>query len=508
MSQGIFLGALFGLLLCAALGALTSTFGELGQRFWRVATVVVIGATMAAGLAAMVWAAMGDPANRLSRRGLAVGLCGAAFIVAGASRLWWRTARPGKRPRRPRALASSSGLLGLVAIALTAGGYVAYHKGHGPVALAVAAIGGVGYAILSVVEGRRGQRVLDRMRFRMVDAHHWPLPEPPSEPGADPWEDDRVTGRWGGIRVWVALVTDGALARVELERWPLDVGVHGGDASSDRPTGDAAFDRCIIVDGGDAAWRPVLDAEVRQRLVRLVGERGGVISAGQRILECAVSPSHVGRLPGLLDEMVGLAAALPARSADSCARVLELAASEPVAGVRLAHYRWLEGQGWNTPAVLRAAAADPDPDIAAWARDRLPPEDGVYRDGVGVSLSRRPRDSPAVGSRPHPRAGRLFAGQAAALPEREEGRVDRQLEQERGDQAADHRRGDALHDVGAGAGAPQDRHQADHRGQHGHQLGADALGGALDDRLAQVGRGAQAALLLPAAVRRGSGRAA
>ena len=381
MSQGIFLGALFGVLLCSALGGLTYMFGQLGQRFWRVATVVVIGATMAAGLAAMVWAAMSDPANRLSRRGLAVGLCGAAFIVAAASRSWWRTARPGKRPRRPRALASSSGLLGLVAIALTAGGYFAYHKGHGPVAMVVAAIGAVGYGILTVVEGRRGQRVLDRVRFRMVDARHWPLPEPPREPGADPWEYDRVTGRWGGIRVrvWVALVTDGGLARVELDGWPLDLGVHGGDASSDRPTGDPAFDRCIIVNGGDAAWRPVLDAEVRQRLVRLVSERGGVISAGQRILECAVSPSHVGRLPGLLDEMAALAAALPPPGVDPCARVLELAATEPVAVVRQGHYRWLEGKGWNTPAVLRAAAADPDPDIAAWARDRLPPEAGVYR---------------------------------------------------------------------------------------------------------------------------------
>lgn len=379
MSQGIFLGALFGVLLCFALGALTSTFGELGQRFWRVATVVVIGATTAAGLAALVWAAMGDPADRLSRRGVAVGLCAAAFIVAAASRSWWRTARPGKRPRRPRALASSSGLLGLVAIALTAGGYFAYRDGHGPVALAVAAIGGVGYGILSVVETRRGQRVLERMRVRIVDARHWPLPEPPSAPGDDLWEDDRVTGWWGRTRVWVALVPDGGLARVELERWPVDLGVHGGEASSERSTGDPAFDRCIIVDGGDAAWRPVLDAEVRQRLVRLVSERGGVISAGQRILECAVSPSHVGRLPGLLDEMAELAAALPEPGGDPRARVLELAAIEPVAGVRQGHYRWLEGQGWSTPAVLRAAAADPDPDIASWARDRLPPEDGVYR---------------------------------------------------------------------------------------------------------------------------------
>jgi hypothetical protein len=41
-----------------------------------------------------------------------------------------------------------------------------------------------------------------------------------------------------------------------------------------------------------------------------------------------------------------------------------------------------------------------------------------------------------------------------------DGRVDEQLDQERRREAADHRRGHALHHVGAGAGGPHDRHLA------------------------------------------------
>lgn len=380
MAQGIFMGALLGILLSVALGAMASTFSRFGERFWRVVTWVVIGAAVAAALVVLVSGAMGDPANRVARRGVGFGLFAAAFIVAAASRSWWQDARRGRGPRRRRALASSSGLLGPGAIALAAGGYFAYRGGHGPIAGIVAALGFGGYAILTVIEMRRGRRVMHRVRARIADARHWPLPEPPSEEGAKPWEDDRVTGLWERTRVWVALVMDGAVARAELERWPAEIGARGRNAGADRvATGDEAFDRSVVLEGDEAAWRPILDADVRRRLVQLVGQTGAVIAAGGRIVECAVSESHVSMLPRLLDDMAALAAALPAPTSDPRARVLALTASEPLARVRQGHYTWLEGQQWNTPAVLRAAAHDPDPDIAAWARDRLPPEDGVYR---------------------------------------------------------------------------------------------------------------------------------
>ena len=67
---------------------------------------------------------------------------------------------------------------------------------------------------------------------------------------------------------------------------------------------------------------------------------------------------------------------------------------------------------------------------------------------------------------------------------------------------------DPLHHVGAGAGAPQDRHQADHHRQHGHQLGPDAAGRAVDDRLAQVAEACASARRPPRAGATGSGRAA
>jgi hypothetical protein len=49
-------------------------------------------------------------------------------------------------------------------------------------------------------------------------------------------------------------------------------------------------------------------------------------------------------------------------------------------------------------------------------------------------------------------------------------------------QAAHHRRGDALHDVGARARGPEQRHEADQHGRDRHQLRAHALDRALHVR--------------------------
>ena len=71
-------------------------------------------------------------------------------------------------------------------------------------------------------------------------------------------------------------------------------------------------------------------------------------------------------------------------------------------------------------------------------------------------------------------------------PEAVDRGIDHQLQQERGEDAADHRRGDALHHVGARARGPHDRHQAHEHRRHGHELRPDALHGAVHDRLLQI----------------------
>ena len=56
------------------------------------------------------------------------------------------------------------------------------------------------------------------------------------------------------------------------------------------------------------------------------------------------------------------------------------------------------------------------------------------------------------------------------------------LQQRRRHHAAHHRRGDARHDLRAGAAAPHDRQQAGHHDGHGHGLGPHAQHGALANR--------------------------
>src|SRR3990172_9231499 len=72
------------------------------------------------------------------------------------------------------------------------------------------------------------------------------------------------------------------------------------------------------------------------------------------------------------------------------------------------------------------------------------------------------------------------------LPDGVDGRIDNQLHEEGGEDAADHGGGDALHHVGAGAHRPHDGQQSEEHAGYGHQLRPQTLDGALDDCLPQV----------------------
>src|SRR3990172_1814207 len=72
------------------------------------------------------------------------------------------------------------------------------------------------------------------------------------------------------------------------------------------------------------------------------------------------------------------------------------------------------------------------------------------------------------------------------LPDGVDGRIDNQLHDERGEDAADHGGGDALHYVGAGAHRPHDGQQGEEYAGHRHQLRPQPLDGAVDDGFPQV----------------------
>src|SRR6266542_38664 len=78
------------------------------------------------------------------------------------------------------------------------------------------------------------------------------------------------------------------------------------------------------------------------------------------------------------------------------------------------------------------------------------------------------------------------------FPDLVNGWIDNELEDERGEDAADHRRGDAFHHIGAHARRPHDGHEPHEHHGHGHEFGPNPLYGAVHDGVTQVTGGSQA----------------
>ena len=322
------------------------------------------------------------PEEVLLRRrtgGLAFVLAGCVVVVVGI--LAWRRTPDS----RVRIRGGSVGLTGLALMAVVLVGLILRGAGSTWLGTGAAILGAAAFAALLVRELLRERSALDQVRRRLKHAEHWPDPtRSPLEESTsfNLYEDDRVTGLLEGARVWAALSGPGASLEVELEAWPEKLEVRPAGARDDTATvtGDEEFDDLVALVGPDQIWRPLLTATVRDHLRRLVGEKGGAIDAERR-LKLALATADVDDLPWLLDDAAALARSLPAveREDQACARVFELARSEPVVAVRFGHYRWLLARNWNAPQVLRTAARDKSSDIAEWARSRLPPSFGTYR---------------------------------------------------------------------------------------------------------------------------------
>jgi hypothetical protein len=369
---GICIGAAFGGMIAGVLRLCAAHFAAMGAGFWRAASWLVTGAVLGLAIFTLASLVRSDASGyHLASRSVGVG----AFFTAAAivSLSTWRASRLPPRARFPRSFTSSSGGLGLLAVALGVAGLALVQFATAIGAAAIVA-GGLLYLGTVIVDIARGQRSFDRVRARIADARHWPLPQPPGD-GENPYESDRATGRWAGATIWVALIHGGAVAKVALDRWPTGLAANRGRAET--PTGDPAFDRAIALDGNLAAWRPVLTPEVRRLLLILLGEREGHLDPAAKTIELLLPEAQAGDLSSVLDELAALATTLPASTDPST--FFDRISAEPVADVRRGHYTWLVERQWNVPHVLRAAAADPDPGIAEWGRSMLPPDGGAYR---------------------------------------------------------------------------------------------------------------------------------
>jgi hypothetical protein len=239
---------------------------------------------------------------------------------------------------------------------------------------------GAGLALTGIVimEVIRSGSAFRRMRKRLQDARPWRIPVAVGEVEAwDPYAEDRVTGLWNGCRVGIALTATGARVVVSLDRWPAGLAAERRSQPGGAITGDDTFDRAVRVIGDDALWRCTLTAEPRGHLVALCGHTPATVY--DRTLEVLLADADIENLEAVVDLAAALAATLPELAADPMARVFELAAAEPISGVRAGHYRWLVESGWNMLQVHRAAAADPDPAISRWGASQLAPAGGVFR---------------------------------------------------------------------------------------------------------------------------------
>ncbi len=243
-------------------------------------------------------------------------------------------------------------------------------------------LGGIAYYLalglccaLIAVEGMSASSAQDRVSKRLENPHPCACMFTGSPGGV-------TTGLWKGVRVQVGFTDDGLRIGIPLGTLPAELTVQQRDRARDPEhdvhTGDEAFDRSLRVGGSnDAVWRCVLTAEPRRLLESL--SRCAIVRLHDRALDVQLTDVKSDLWEARLDEAVALAAALPEPADDPPARIFALARTEPVSGVRAGHYRWLAECGWNTHEVFRAAAADPDPAIAAWARGHLAPSDGAFR---------------------------------------------------------------------------------------------------------------------------------
>ena len=137
----------------------------------------------------------------------------------------------------------------------------------------------------------------------------------------------------------------------------------GGD---DIETGDAEFDRVVLLRGAELRVVAICDRRVRAMIRELVSQRG-TVAQGQVRLELQGGTETFGEIVGPARAVAGLARALSERAEQPAALLLrQNAVGDPVAGVRRRALELLlrsfPGHA-ETRAALEALTTDPDPEV-------------------------------------------------------------------------------------------------------------------------------------------------
>ena len=190
---------------------------------------------------------------------------------------------------------------------------------------------------------------------------------------------DTLRGERAGARIVVEERVDELAVTVTLPGWPAGVAIQR-TTTPEHPIGDPVFDLEHAISGPDQTWRCLLTAPMRAAI-------GEAFVAETRSIDAdgtwrAVYPDDIARGPVIeadIQRAIALGKLGAASPAPSPERLLAIAPDEPVAKVRLGHYRWLVESGHPAPAIALVAAQDPDAEVRAWAATIVAPSDGAFR---------------------------------------------------------------------------------------------------------------------------------
>ncbi|HEX4450016.1 MAG TPA: hypothetical protein VH143_04045 [Kofleriaceae bacterium] len=335
-------------------GLVVVILGHLAYELFGVPRTVVIASELVVCATCWLLIALISSADPVAR-GAQIGLAIDGLLALATSARIWR--RPAPRLRSAYDVATLAVVVAAIA-GLCVGGAFGY-------SIAGASLGL--FLVRSSVRGLAWSRVEKRIRTQLTDASDWRERVSNADDADLVWS----TGLWNGTRVWMRAEADAMVIRVAQGRWPAGVAL----VKSDRGelTGDDAFDSALRVRGDESLRRVLLSAEVRERLVAILA--GGDVALEDQKLVVTIRDQRA--VQPMLDRCVELTHLLPDLDGDVLERVFDNTAREPNVNVRADNYRWLVARDWHVLRVYRAASNDPDPQIAAWAREHAP--DGVFR---------------------------------------------------------------------------------------------------------------------------------
>lgn len=184
---------------------------------------------------------------------------------------------------------------------------------------------------------------------------------------------ETLTGKRADSTIEIIEKVDELRVTVKLAGWPDGVALVHEPATD--PIGDPTFDAVFTVTGPALAWRCLLTPDLRAALVA-VGD--AIDATGWH----AMYPDDIASgttIEADIERVLAIGALIQRRPPATVEHLLAVAHGEPIAAVRLGHYRWLVETGHPVASIALAAANDPDLEIREWARTLVGPSDGAFR---------------------------------------------------------------------------------------------------------------------------------